>query len=564
MGAGSVEHTPTPPREAQAERRKTFDMRGRATEKSKRREHKNHPRLYLPIDYFFRWWPQRDPPLIAPASPRAGPAGRGGRPLGNAAGTNAEAAPRRSQPSILKPRDPSAGQRGLSSDVEWRRANSDFIRRDIVMSMVDKAVRLGEDMLVARRRQATFESRPLQKAVCVASLVASGGVSGDAHSSVSVMEQDGLSLVASRSELLMLSMHATPLPQLCLDPIVRQTEAQAASLPSTAPIHSVIVDPTAARIFCLHADGRLLAWDGRHGALRNSASVLPGTAMALAPPRPLLCVDEESQLVLLDSSWHDHTVRILEPMSLDVHSTVAVGLPGEASGARQVAHMLYVDHVQLVLTSLEGSPCVVGCDGNDGTIRVQLGGHIDSPPALRWLSHPQLLATLGGEGDSLIRLWRLIPLEHPGGPAASVQADGVAAVDAVCERVLRGHAGAVVDAVFLPETNLLVSASVDRTVRFWDAEAAPHPLTAPEGGAHVRVAPGRYESKRPEWTSSNPPYVNCLVINTQEVPLSISALAGWRGPEGLFVLTSGAAADGSTAAPLRRRHPAVACLPYGR
>lgn len=428
------------------------------------------------------------------------------------------------------------------------------------MSMVDKAVRLGEDMLVARRRQATFESRPLQKAVCVASLVASGGVSGDAHSSVSVMEQDGLSLVASRSELLMLSMHATPLPQLCLDPIVRQTEAQAASLPSTAPIHSVIVDPTAARIFCLHADGRLLAWDGRHGALRNSASILPGTAMALAPPRPLLCVDEESQLVLLDSSWHDHTVRILEPMSLDVHSTVAVGLPGEASGARQVAHMLYVDHVQLVLTSLEGSPCVVGCDGNDGTIRVQLGGHIDSPPALRWLSHPQLLATLGGEGDGLIRLWRLIPLEHPGGPAASVQADGVAAVDAVCERVLRGHAGAVVDAVFLPETNLLVSASVDRTVRFWDAEAAPHPLTAPEGGAHVRVAPGRYESKRPEWTSSNPPYVNCLVINTQEVPLSISALAGWRGPEGLFVLTSGAAADGSTAAPFAPSPPGSGML----
>jgi hypothetical protein len=256
-------------------------------------------------------------------------------------------------------------------------------------------------------------------------------------------------------------------------------------------------------------------------------------------------VDEESQLVMLDCSWHDGSVRVLEPLSLDVLSAVGVAPPGEPPGVRRVHNLAYIEPVQMLACAFEGLVEVAGFDGSSGARRVHLGGHSGAPPLLRWLLRLQRLATLGGGalpfgdgepsgGDGSIRLWKLSALA----PARGGLADGPAGVEATCERVLMGHTAAITDAVFLPDANLLVTCAHDRTVRFWDAEATPHPLTAPEGGAHVRVAPGRYEPMRPEWTVTNPPYVNCLVLNTQDTPTALGACAGWRGPEGLAVLSA--------------------------
>ena len=429
-------------------------------------------------------------------------------------------------------------------DPEWRKANKDFIKSMILMPCIDKACKLGEAMLAARSRQAAFETRELQKPVCVGSLFGTSGVSGDAHSTVSVIEQDGLAVVCSRSELLQLSMHTAPLPELGLSPLVRQTAQQAAELPSTAKLHSLTVDAASARIFAMHVDGTMLVWGGRHGELRHSAQLLPPTAMAAAPTTSLIRVDEESQLLLFDCTWHDGTVRVLEPLSLDVLAQIGAAMPGEPPGTRRVAHMLYIEPVQLVLCSFEGVSSVIGYDGGSGECKLHLEGHSGSSPMLKWLLRPQRLATLGtgappfGDpeygGDCTIRLWKLTTVapRRDSGPGS------VSGIDAVCERVLHGHTGPLTDVAFLPEANLLVSCAHDRTIRFWDAEASPHPLTAPEGGAHVRVGPGRYETMRPEWTVTNPPYVNCLVVQTQDTPISLAAVTGWRGPEGLLVLTA--------------------------
>ena len=54
----------------------------------------------------------------------------------------------------------------------------------------------------------------------------------------------------------------------------------------------------------------------------------------------------------------------------------------------------------------------------------------------------------------------------------------------------------------------------------------------------MRVRPAVYEPMRPEWTVTNPPYVNCLALHTTEPPLALAAVSGWRGPEGLLVLTA--------------------------
>ena len=63
-------------------------------------------------------------------------------------------------------------------EPEWRKANKEFVLKAIIGPMVDKAARLGEGMIAARRRQSEFESRPLQKPVCVASLFGTAAVSG--------------------------------------------------------------------------------------------------------------------------------------------------------------------------------------------------------------------------------------------------------------------------------------------------------------------------------------------------------------------------------------------------
>lgn len=430
------------------------------------------------------------------------------------------------------------------AEPEWRRANKEFVMQAVLGPMIDRAARLGEGMIAARKRQAEFERRPLQKPVCVASLFGTGGVSGDAHSVLSVVEQDGICLVSSRNELQQLSLHTAPLPQLGLAPLVRQSEQQAAELPSTAALHSVAVDASAARVFALHADGCMLVWGARHGDLRHSAQLLPSVAMAAAPSQPLLAVDEESQLVLLDCSWHDGTVRVLEPLSLDVLAAVSVSLPNEPPGTRRLHNLLYIECVQLIACAFEGTSQVIGFDGGNGEPRCQLGGHSGSPPLLRWLLRLQRLATLGGgsepfgddssSGDCSIRLWKLVAIP----PAKGSLADGPAGVEATCERVLLGHTAGLTDATFLPDSNLLVTCAHDRSIRFWDVEAVPHPLTAPEGGAHVRVGPGQYEPMRPEWTVTNPPYVNCLVLHTQDAPIALGAASGWHGPEGLAVLTA--------------------------
>ena len=104
---------------------------------------------------------------------------------------------------------------------------------------------------------------------------------------------------------------------------------------------------------------------------------------------------------------------------------------------------------------------------------------------------------------------------HPAHPLSLQASEAVPlsqrSIDVNCDRVLTGHTGPLTAMAYLPDAALLVSAAADCTIRFWDATATPIPLTAPEGGSHVRLAPGVFGPMRPEWTSTNPKYVNCLL-----------------------------------------------------
>ena len=77
---------------------------------------------------------------------------------------------------------------------------------------------------------------------------------------------------------------------------------------------------------------------------------------------------------------------------------------------------------------------------------------------------------------------------------------------------------------------------LDCSIRFWDPTATPHLLTAPEGGAHVRVSAGVFAPMAPEWTLTNPAYVNCLLLQTEDPPVSLALASGSSGPESLLAL----------------------------
>ena len=98
----------------------------------------------------------------------------------------------------------------------------------------------------------------------------------------------------------------------------------------------------------------------------------------------------------------------------------------------------------------------------------------------------------------------------------------------------RTHAYAPTHAPTHPRTH--APSRLDCSIRFWDPTATPHLLTAPEGGAHVRVSAGVFAPMAPEWTLTNPAYVNCLLLQTEDPPVSLAAGAGSTGPESLLAL----------------------------
>lgn len=176
----------------------------------------------------------------------------------------------------------------------------------LVLPIVERAVRLAQDIEAARARQREFEQRPLQRPVFTATLFSSLSTAGDADSTLSFSAQDGACVLCSGTELLKLALGSTPLPSLRLDPVVTAD----IKLPTSAPLHSVCCDSRAGRIFGLHADGWMLVWGTRHGELRHTSRLLQPAEAERAPSRPLLSNDPESQLVLFNGTWLDGQVSI--------------------------------------------------------------------------------------------------------------------------------------------------------------------------------------------------------------------------------------------------------------
>ena len=337
----------------------------------------------------------------------------------------------------------------------------EFFDKLIVSPMIERAAKEGEAMLAARRRQREWEQRPLSKPVFSASLFVSLPTRSDSASSLAfVPEGGGTCVVCGTQELPVLQLGATSLEALRLAPLVKTAPAK---LPTTAPLQSVCCDAGSGCVSALHTDGMLLVWGARNGELRHATKAIePEAAAAMPPPaRPLLTADCRSRHLLLDCTWLDGTVRLLEPTTGDEVGRTPLTPPGAPPGMAQAAQLLYLQHLELLLVSFERVPQVLGFDAADGELRVELSGHAGEPPLLRHIEELDLVAT-GGRGtpeapDFTVRLWRL-RAGDAGEAALLGDAEAPPTLNVVCERVLVGHAGPLTDVIFLPRARLLVTA----------------------------------------------------------------------------------------------------------
>ncbi len=333
---------------------------------------------------------------------------------------------------------------------------------------------------------------------------------------------------------------------LALEPLVTAD----LHLPTRAHLHSVAIDPSAGSIFALHDDGWLLLWSTRHGELRHSAPLLTKEEAARLPSGSVLTADPASGLYLFNATWLDSTVHVLEPLAADTVTTVRV-MAAEAERHDSASELLYLHEMQLLLVGTPGDAKIRGY-GTDAALGelsgefaepvVVLSGHEGAaPPVVRALSALGLTATGGADGT--ICLWRVTESAAGGGGGGGADGGGW---DASCEAVLRGHSGPVVDVAWLPAAKLIATVADDKSVRFWDPTATPLPLVAPDNGAHVRYGFGDFRPARPEWTRSNPAFVNCLTLHLTQTPLAIAPVSDWSGPEAVLVhATAGGARGGS-------------------
>ena len=401
----------------------------------------------------------------------------------------------------------SPGKLSLSSSRgSSRRSLSSTLREGIVLPLLDKAFEIGMAIETSRARQRQFEMRQLPRPVFTASLFSSFAVRAPVQASVTFVPADGLGLYCSREEVLRLPLGSVALTQLALASFVDTPPR----LPTDAPLHSLSCDNKAGRLFALHTDGWLLIWDANHGELLFSTRLLDEERAAAMPALlQLLTACPTSGLLMVNLSWCDGHVVFYEPLAADAIGKVTTAAPAQlhslpsagaatasASASATATGLLFLQSLELLLVAFDGLSPVFGFDTAVDGLAAQLGGHTGGPPLLcsasslrRAVAETSLLEedqqsdelVVTGGADGSIRMWRLRRVLSASDGAAGIRAR----VQADCLVVLVGHTGRITCMCCLQGAALLASASVDLSIRFWDATAQPHLLTAPEGGAHA-------------------------------------------------------------------------------
>ena len=92
------------------------------------------------------------------------------------------------------------------------------------------------------------------------------------------------------------------------------------------------------------------------------------------------------------------------------------------------------------------------------------------------------------------------------------------------------HYDSIIDIVYLPIAQLIVTASVDKTIKVWDPVARPHSLKHPKNVSFIRQQPGVYEEAKKQETISNMEFAEIKRIYTGDQTCQRLCTAGFRIP----------------------------------
>jgi WD40 repeat protein len=65
------------------------------------------------------------------------------------------------------------------------------------------------------------------------------------------------------------------------------------------------------------------------------------------------------------------------------------------------------------------------------------------------------------------------------------------------------HDASIIDICYLAKSQLIVTAGMDQTIRFWDPVQMAFELTDPSNNPHAQMKPGYYKPLQAEQTKSN-------------------------------------------------------------
>ena len=83
-----------------------------------------------------------------------------------------------------------------------------------------------------------------------------------------------------------------------------------------------------------------------------------------------------------------------------------------------------------------------------------------------------------------------------------------------CKVISQAHYDSILDFCYLPVAQLLVSSSLDRTIKVWDPVAKPFQLNCSQKHGYIRIKPGFYKNPDPEYTRNNQSFIEIKRIYT--------------------------------------------------
>lgn len=416
-----------------------------------------------------------------------------------------------------------------SAAASQRKAMASYIRNVLMKQMVDHAMDKGEYIAEARATQARFEERLVEKPVFTFHHMHGLHFAGVKANATCFLPQLARMFFSNDDELLAFDVITGE------SVFVINVHALSAELYGHANdhIHSLAADESANRVYVFTTDCQLLAFDGVEGARVRTAAFFDMQMLGrMSSSANVLQVDQATSLVYVCDGDVFH---VFEPTIVRYVGSIPLRFPPEVIEFRVVdpvvADYRICSRKRLLICSMLTSPTIYVFDSHGGSLVATLSGNKSTCPRIDYFEEHDIVVTAGASTiDPALRVFSLESIPLPEHRDARFTPRPIRTRHEVI-----AHESPISSLCCLPESDLVVSSAGDNTIRFFNAASKPHSLVEPSRRKFVRVWPGYYDRMDEQETKTNPPFVNCLSIHTDE---TFTAVKSFRLRGGLQFLVS--------------------------